>query len=233
MYTEVPRTYELLNHLLTLGQDTRWRSLAAKLATSSGGEHWLDVGVGTGEMTLNLYRLAGPHTRIVSTDFSLPMMSEARRKPEAKNISFTLAEATRLPFHEDSFDVITLSFAARNIDSSGRGNLLRCFAEFHRILRPGGRVVNLETSQPRNRLIRGVFHIYVKLLVRPVGRLISGSDAAYRYLARSMVRFYGTDALAAIIREAGFENIEYRPLLLGAAAIHTATKPGASRSQLI
>lgn len=231
MYTEVPRTYEILNHLLTLGQDIRWRRQAARVAAAAGGVRWLDAGTGTGEMAANLRHLASDDTRIVACDFSLPMMQKARDKPET-GFDFALGEATRLPLASDSFDAITLSFAARNIDSSGRGNLLKCFAEFQRILKPGGRFVNLETSQPKNRSIRGIYHFYVKLAVRPVGRLVSGSDTAYNYLARSMVRFHGAEELSAIIREAGFQDIEYRPLLLGAAAIHTATKPVASHQPM-
>ena len=114
IYTEVPPTYEFLNHLLTLGQDIIWRRKAAKIAAAVGGANWLDVGIGTGEMAANLTRLAGEYTQITSGDFSLPMIQKAREKPELSQINFTLAEATHLPFGDNSFNAITLSFAANS-----------------------------------------------------------------------------------------------------------------------
>ncbi len=224
MYTEVPPTYEFLNHLLTFGMDILWRRQAAKMAVASGGTCWLDVGIGTGEMAASLYRLAPEGTQVVATDFSLPMMQKATEKPKLKGINFALAEATHLPIADNSIDAITLSFASRNIDSSGKGNILKCFEEFHRILKPKGVFVNLETSQPRHRLIRIMFHLYVKLTVYPIGRMVSGSKAAYTYLSHSMRRFYSAEELADIIRQAGFSEVSFNRLLLGAAAIHRTTK---------
>jgi len=224
IYTGVPRTYEFLNHLLTLGQDIFWRKRAARMAAATGGTHWLDVGIGTGEMAANLRRLAPENTQVIALDFSLPMMREAMKKPIAKKVSFALAEATRIPFADNSIDAITLSFAARNIDSSGKGNLLKCFQEFHRVLKPGGIFVNLETSQPKHWLIRSMFHSYVKLTVYPIGKTVSGSNAAYTYLSRSMRQFYSAEELAAILQNAGFSEISFSRLLLGAAAIHRVTK---------
>ena len=224
MYTEVPPTYEFLNHLLTFGLDIFWRRRAARIATASGGTRWLDVGIGTGEMAASLYRLAPESGQVIATDFSLPMMQKAMEKPKLKGINLALAEATHLPFADNSIDAIALSFASRNINSSGKGNLLKCFEEFHRILKPRGVFVNLETSQPKHRLIRNMFHLYVKLTVYPIGQRVSGSKAAYTYLSRSMSRFYSAEELANIIRQAGFSEVSLNRLLLGAAAIHRATK---------
>ncbi len=224
MYTDVPPTYEFLNHLLTLEQDILWRKKAARMAAATKGAHWLDVGIGTGEMAANLQRLAPMDTQVIALDFSLPMMREAMKKPIANRISFTLAEATRIPFADNSIDAITLSFAARNIDSSGKGNLLKCFQEVHRVLKPRGVFVNLETSQPKHWLIRSLFHSYVKLTVYPIGKTVSGSNAAYSYLSRSMRQFCSAEELATILQNAGFSEISFSRLLLGAAAIHWATK---------
>jgi len=223
IYVEVPETYEFLNHLLTFWQDIRWRKNAAELATNSGGEVWLDFGIGTGEMAANLSRLASSNTKVLAFDFSLPMMQMALEKPEAKSINFGLAEATRIPLKTNSVDAITISFAARNIDSSGKGNLLKCFSEFYRILQPGGRLVILESSQPRYKIIRYFYHLYVKLTVYPIGRFVSGSKAAYSYLSRSMQKFYSAEEMADILRQAGFEQVAFKRLMLGATAIHMAS----------
>lgn len=223
MFTEVPHTYRLLNHLLTLGQDTFWRRRAGKIAASGGGTWWLDACSGTGEMATCLSHLARDGTCIVMADFSLPMMSKAMEKPEAKHIAFTLADVSRLPFQDNSFDVITISFATRNLNTS-QDNLLKCLREFHRVLKPGGRFVNLETSQSRFTLIRWMFHLYVKATVSPIGRLVSGSDTAYTYLSHSMRHFYSPEELAEIIRQAGFCEVSFSRMLFGAAAIHKAIK---------
>jgi len=223
MFTEVPQTYRLLNHLLTLGQDTIWRRRAAEIAASGGGTRWLDACGGTGEMATCLSHLATDGTSIIVADFSLPMMSKAMEKPEAKHIAFTLAEVSRLPFRDNSFDAITISFATRNLNIS-KGNLFKCLREFHRVLKPGRRFVNLETSQPGFAPIRWVFHLYVKLTVRPIGCLVSGSDTAYAYLSHSMRHFYSPEELTEIIRQAGFREVSFKRMLFGAVAIHKATK---------
>jgi demethylmenaquinone methyltransferase/2-methoxy-6-polyprenyl-1,4-benzoquinol methylase len=223
MFTEVPQTYKLLNHLLTLGQDTIWRRRAAEIAASGGGTRWLDACGGTGEMTTCLSHLATDGTSIIVADFSLPMMSKAMEKPEAEHIAFTLSDVSRLPFQGNSFDAITISFATRNLNIS-KGNLFKCLREFHRVLKPGGRFVNLETSQPGFAPIRWVFHLYVKLTVSPIGRLVSGSDTAYAYLSHSMRYFYSPEELTEIIRQASFREVSFNRMLFGAVAIHKATK---------
>ncbi len=224
MYIGVPPTYECLNHFLTFGLDILWRRKAAQIATASGGTCWLDVGIGTGEMAFNLCRLAPENTQVVALDFSLPMMREAMQKRQSSQINFTLGEATQLPFADNSIDAITISFAARNIDSSGRGQLLKCLQEFYRILKPGSVLVILESSHPRHKPIRILHHLYIGFTVYPIGRLISGSESAYRYLSRSMQKFYGAEELQNIIYQAGFTKVNFNRLLFGAAAIHSAIK---------
>lgn len=174
---------------------------------------------GTGEMACNLDRLAGSETAIRAIDFSRPMMAQAMRKPEAKGIDFIASDVRALPFPDESFDLLTISFATRNI-SLNRGVLTQTLAEFCRILKPGGRFVNLETSQPASLLVRKLFHGYVSLLVKPVGGLISGSPKGYAYLAHTIPRFHAPDELSDIMCSAGFGNVECRRLLLGIAAIH-------------
>jgi len=224
MYTEVPLTYEFINHILTFGLDIRWRKKAARIVAQFGGTQWLDIGIGTGDMAMNLCRLAPVGTEVSALDFSLPMIQEAVRKRLAKDMNPVLGEGTGLPFKDNTFDAVTISFASRNIDSSGEGNLLECLAETHRILKPGGVFVNLETSQPRHRFIRWFFHLYVKLTVYPIGSTISGSRSAYMYLSRSMRKFYSAEDLLEIIRQAGFQSVSFNRLLFGTAAIHIARK---------
>jgi demethylmenaquinone methyltransferase / 2-methoxy-6-polyprenyl-1,4-benzoquinol methylase len=221
LFAEVAPTYERVNRLLTFGLDVLWRKRAARLAAAGGGSRWMDVCSGTGETASYLLRLAAPDATVVSLDFCPPMMEEAVAKGRAGRLDFVLGDVKALPFADASFDLITLSFATRNINLS-RPVLRETFAEFRRVLRPGGRFVNVETSQPRVRLIRAVFHGYIRLAVKRVGSLISGSRAGYAYLGATIPRFYTADELAAILRAAGFAEVSFKRLLFGAAAIHVA-----------
>ncbi len=221
LFAEVAPTYERVNRALTLGFDVRWRRKAARMAAEGGGDRWMDVCSGTGEMAANLRTLAPPSTLVVSLDFCPPMMAHAVAKPAGRAISFVLGDVKALPFAGGGFDLITLSFATRNINLS-REVLVRTFAEFRRVLRPGGRYVNVETSQPRSRIVRALFHAYIKLAVRRVGTMISGSRAGYSYLGATIPRFYTAEELAVILGEAGFASVKVKRLMLGAAAIHMA-----------
>ena len=124
---------------------------------------------------------------------------------------------------DDTFDLITISFATRNINLSEK-TLIQTLKEFHRVLKVGGHFVNLETSQPSSPLVRRVFHAYVRLLVAPIGRGVSGSRSAYAYLAHTVPRFYLAEELARILVRAGFRDVRIRRLALGVAAIHQGTK---------
>lgn len=219
----VTKTYELVNHILTFGFDMLWRRRAAHIAAAAGGTKWADMCTGTGDMALCLSRLAPKGTSIYAVDLSVPMLLKALKKPEARNISFVISDVNALEFPDGSFDLVTISFATRNI-SLNRDVLTQTFAEFCRVLKPGGRFINLETSQPSSVLIRKLFHFYVRLFVKPLGGLISGNYPAYAYLAYTIPRFYAPEVLSAIIRQAGFEKVTYKKLLFGVAAIHQGTK---------
>ncbi len=223
MFAEVPATYELVNHVLTLGLDVLWRRRAARIAAKAGGTQWADMCTGTGEMAVYLSRLAPEGTRIYAVDFCDAMMVKARSKPQATGVNFVEADIKALPFDDGSLDLITMSFATRNINLS-RDILTRSFAEYCRVLKPGGRFVNLETSRPPSALVRKCFDLYVKLFVERLGRRISGASTAYAYLARTIPRFYGAEELAQIMRDAGFEQVTFQRLAFGAAAIHQAMK---------
>jgi demethylmenaquinone methyltransferase/2-methoxy-6-polyprenyl-1,4-benzoquinol methylase len=225
LYTELAGTYEKTNRVLTLGLDRAWRRKAARQAARGGGAAWFDVCAGTGEMAQALSRLAPAGTRIVALDFSLPMLSCARSKAMAAPTAFVLGDVKKLPLADASVDLVTVSFATRNLHLS-RDVLIATFREFRRVLRPGGRFMNLETSQPRLRIVRALFHAYAAVVVRRVGHRLSGSRAGYAYLAASMRTFYAAPELAAILGEAGFFPVKITPLLFGAAAVHLAENPG-------
>jgi demethylmenaquinone methyltransferase/2-methoxy-6-polyprenyl-1,4-benzoquinol methylase len=223
IYTEIPARYEITNHVLTLGLDRLWRRRAARIAARRGGGRWIDLCSGTGEMAVLLKHLAGHDCTVFAADFSMPMLSRARTKPETGEILFVLSGIDALPFPDECFDLATISFATRNVDRGGE-TLVYAFREILRVLRPGGRFVNLETSRPRNPFVRTLFHSYVRLLVGPIGGAITGSRAGYAYLSSSIPRFHSRDRLSEILREAGFSEVESVPFFFGAAAVHTAVR---------
>jgi demethylmenaquinone methyltransferase/2-methoxy-6-polyprenyl-1,4-benzoquinol methylase len=223
VFSEVPSTYELTNHILTLGLDILWRRRAARIAAKATPGQWADMCTGTGEMAVYLSRLAPQATTIHAVDFSGPMLARAAQKPNTDNINFVTADVGNLPFPDDTFDLITMSFATRNINLS-KDILIRTFAEFHRVLKPTGVFINLETSQPSFAPLRKCFHFYIKLFVEMIGTLISGTRTPYVYLATTIPRFYRSEELTEILHQAGFENVTAKKLLFSIAAIHQARK---------
>ncbi|MHA2020771.1 MAG: ubiquinone/menaquinone biosynthesis methyltransferase [Candidatus Thorarchaeota archaeon] len=224
IFSQVSHTYELINHLLTFGLDVFWRRRASRIAAKDGGERWLDVCSGTGETAAYLLRHANDGVSVVTADFSLPMTRVATQKHEAKQITMTLADAKQLPYPDNTFDLVIISFATRNINKNREG-ILEYLQEFRRVLRPRGRFINLETSQPQSRMIRWMFHLYIRMTVKPLGTFISGSKSGYAYLSYTVPRFYSADEFVQILREAGFRSAGFERMTLGLAAIHWALKP--------
>jgi demethylmenaquinone methyltransferase/2-methoxy-6-polyprenyl-1,4-benzoquinol methylase len=224
IYQEVAPTYELINHVLTWGFDIRWRKRAVRAASSLRGGLWMDVCSGTGELAQALAR-SRDDVRMLALDFSLPMLEKAREKKGLETIFFSLGDVTRLPFADNTFDLLSISFATRNLNPNP-DYILSCLQEFCRVLKPGGVFLNLETSQPRSRILQKLFHIYIGLVVKPVGYFISGSRAGYKYLAHTIPRFYGADDFSALLRKSGFQKVQATSLFWGIAAIHLAEKSG-------
>jgi demethylmenaquinone methyltransferase/2-methoxy-6-polyprenyl-1,4-benzoquinol methylase len=220
---DISATYEIVNHVLTFGFDIIWRKRTAEIASAAGVKQWADVCTGTGEMAVRLSRLAPKGTKIIGVDLSLPMMAQALEKPAARNIHFMVSDVKALAFPDNSLDLLTLSFATRNINLS-RDMLVRTFTEFHRVLKPGGCFINLETSQPSCLLMKWLFHLYIRLFVKSIGRWISGSRVAYAYLAYTIPRFYSPEELKDIMCCAGFKHVTFRKWMAGVAAIHRGIK---------
>lgn len=174
-------------------------------------------------MARALVRAAPRGVVVTAADFSLPMLRFASRKASAPPYRRVCAALPRLAFADATFDQVTLAFATRNINLD-RSALRSAFREILRVLKPGGRFLNLETSQPPNRFVRGLFHLYVRTAVRPLGEAISGSRSGYVYLSSTIRRFHDASALTAVLTEAGFEKVSHTRLFFGVAAVHSAWK---------
>ncbi len=217
----VPR-YDLLNRLMSLGMDRRWRRLAAAAAEPAGAVA-LDVGAGTGDLAFELNRLGA--RRVIGADFSPQMLKVALRKARGRNngISWVLADALRLPFPSDTFDCVTNAFVLRNLADLKAG-----LEEMGRVLKPGGRLVCLDMTPPPPGLFGAIYALYFSRLVPILAGAISGDRAAYRYLPNSLVGFPRARALADLMEEAGLSNVRVRYLAGRTVALHVAVKPGAA-----
>lgn len=223
IFSPISKDYELVNHILTLSLDHLWRRKAARIASRSGGNLWLDVCTGTGEMACYLSRNSKGSASIVGVDFSPVMIKEARRKRGGCFSLLVVADAGELPFKDESFDLVTISFGMRNLEEDKKG-LLSSLKEFHRVLRVGGRLVILETSQPELMFIRKIFHFFVRVTVVPLGVILTGSKQSYSYLSYSIRNFPPAPELKKLFIDAGFNKVEIYPLFFGVAAIHKAIK---------
>jgi demethylmenaquinone methyltransferase / 2-methoxy-6-polyprenyl-1,4-benzoquinol methylase len=226
IFTEIPPRYDLINRLITLGMDSLWRRKAAGECLKSRPQHFLDLCCGTGDLTILIAKMADYPISIIGLDYSRPMLKLAERKAREKTgrkIKFTPGDASKLPFKNEEMDSVGISFAFRNLTYNNPLSEKHVM-EIVRILKPGGRFVIAESSQPANRFIRACYHFYMRNYVYRVGALLSGNRPAYKYLVESSCDYFSPDAMKKFLKEKGFKEILYKPLFFGAAGIYTAVK---------
>lgn len=222
----VPPKYDLINRVLTLRFDENWRKKATSVLLSNKPKRLLDLCTGTGDLALRLEKNAPAGTEIYAIDFSHPMLELARKKASERDgskVDFRYGDAADLPYEDGFFDGIGIAFAFRNLTYKNP-DTDKFFAQILRVLRPGGQFVAVETSQPDNLVMRGLFHAQMKYITAPVGGLLSGDKPAYKYLAHSASDFYTPEEMKKILLKAGFSKVEYQQLLGGVAALWTCIK---------
>jgi len=223
MFDRIAGVYDVMNSAMTAGMHHRWRARAADRAELAPGDAALDVCCGTGDLAFEVARRVGPDGRVVGSDFSERMLDLAREKPvpeaAAKPI-FEWADALDLPYDDGGFDAVTVGFGVRNLSDLDRG-----IAEMARVLKPGGRLVILEITQPTRPPLSTFFSVWFDRIVPLIGRF-AGDSAAYSYLPESVKRFPPPAGLAAIMDGAGLERIRWTILAGGIIAIHSGRRPG-------
>jgi len=219
MFARIAPWYDLVNRLMSWGQDNRWRRIAVSLAYPGRGRV-LDVATGTGDIALELAR----HTdSVVGLDLCREMLRRGQAKTEKKglkgSIDFIVGDALALPFGDSSFDCALNGFALRNVADIGL-----FLAEQRRVVKPGGRVVCLELVRPASGLVGAFYRFYLNRIVPVLGRWFSGDSKAYRYLPDSVGGFLSIAEFQKMMEEAGFRQVGYRSLNLGTIAVHVGVK---------
>ncbi|NLG23311.1 MAG: demethylmenaquinone methyltransferase [Actinomycetales bacterium] len=214
MFDGVARRYDLTNDVLSLGQDRFWRRAVVAAVDARPGERVLDIAAGTGTSS---EPFADADIDVVPADFSLGMLRQGnRRRPD---LAFTAADALALPFADSSFDVVTMSFGLRNVSDTGAA-----LEEFHRVTKPGGRLVICEFSTPTYGPFRTVYQEYLMRALPAVARRVSSNPDSYVYLAESIQAWPDQAGLARQIRAAGWSGVRWRNLSGGIVALHHAVR---------
>lgn len=224
MFGEISRRYDLVNRIMTVGQDQSWRRLAAAQIVRPGATV-LDAGTGTGDLAFAC--LEAGASRVLGIDVAGPMVERAREKSHARDVEastgFSLGDATRLPLPDASVDAWCSAFVVRNIP-----DLPAALAEAWRVLKPGGRLAILEIPRMEPGLLRPFARMHFRHVVPRIGRVVTGHSSAYRYLPVSVDHFLAPRELTELLRDTGFMVTQVRMLMFRTVAMHVAVKPDVS-----
>lgn len=225
MFDRIAGRYDLMNRVMTLGIDGRWRAAAVRAARVDPSTRALDVCCGTGDISFHLAEAGAEH--VTGVDFSPNMLDQARRRqrthrdPKGRSsVEFVEGDALALPFEDDSFDVVTVSFGVRNVE-----DIPLAFREFARVARPGGRIVCLEITRPKSRIANRFYDVWFDRIVPILGGIVSRDRAAYTYLPESTRTFPRPPQLADILRQAGIVDVAWRRFGGGIVALHHGRMP--------
>jgi len=218
MFNDIASRYDYLNQMMTLNMDKKWRETVFDLAMQDSPSKIIDIATGTGDIALSF---AKENVDVVGVDNASKMLEIAIKKGSSmQNIKFQLEDAEQMSFEDNIFDVATVSFGVRNFE-----NLFQGLSEIKRTLKPGKKIIILETAIPTFILFRFGYSMYTKIIVPILGKIIAKNQKAYQYLSTSAEHFpHGRD-FQLILEKVGFENIEIRYLSLGIVNIYCATKP--------
>ncbi|TVR23177.1 MAG: ubiquinone/menaquinone biosynthesis methyltransferase [Anaerolineaceae bacterium] len=221
MFGRIAGRYNLMNRLMTGGQDQRWRRYTIQKAAIPPNGRVLDLATGTGDIAFEALRQQ-PSAEVIGADFALPMMIVGQRQKLGHHVGWAGADALNLPFPDNTFDAVTSGYLVRNVP-----DIHQTLREKLRVLKPGGRMVILDSSPPPNNLLRPFIMIHLKYIIPLMGRLISGKQGAdaYRYLPESTQSFKTPDELTAIMQSVGVRDVAFKVFMFGTMAIHWGVKP--------
>lgn len=223
MFGRIAPTYDLLNHLLSFGRDRAWRRRTAARLDAGRRRRVLDLATGTGDLLIAILKRHPHLDEAVGLDISEEMLAICRRKLRRQrldgSVELLLADASKAPFADGSFDAVTMAFGIRNTADTPA-----TLQEIYRLLKPGGEILILEFSLPKGSCMRWCYVQYLRFVVSIVGRLISGDPEAYRYLDRSIEAYHQPARFVSFMQEAGFRDVTVTPLTFGVASIYQGIK---------
>ncbi|MBN1535969.1 MAG: ubiquinone/menaquinone biosynthesis methyltransferase [Anaerolineales bacterium] len=218
MFTRIAPHYDLMNRLMTFGQDQNWRKEIIRRTNFPPEGTLLDIGTGTGDLSRETRRQF-PNSRIVAVDFT-PAMMLAGKNGIPATISFSGADALHLPFEDNMFDAVVSGFLLRNVI-----DIPTCLAEQYRVLKPGRKIATLDTTRPRRNILSPFIHIYLHKVIPRLGQWLADDNEAYTYLPDSTENFLEAETLAAQLTTAGFIRVGFQRKMFGAVALHWGQKP--------
>ncbi|HTU16211.1 MAG TPA: bifunctional demethylmenaquinone methyltransferase/2-methoxy-6-polyprenyl-1,4-benzoquinol methylase UbiE [Solirubrobacterales bacterium] len=221
MFDRISGVYDRMNSVMTAGLDQTWRERAADRVRLEPGQKALDLCCGTGDLALALAERVGSEGSVTGADFSRPMLELAGKKAAAEGadqVIFEWADALDLPYEDESFDAVTISFGARNLADLPKG-----LSEMHRVLKPGGRLAILEITQPRRQPLATFFGIWFDRVVPVLGKL-AGDSSAYTYLPESVRSFPDAETLGERLDQAGFRHVRWTLMAGSIIALHSGVK---------
>ena len=220
LFDRIAGTYDGLNHGLSMNIDKRWRRKTVQQMVPA--QQVLDVAIGTADLTIEMLR-RGKAEHVTGLDLSDKMMEIGKRKVESgkwkERVEFVHGNAQQMPFQDNRFDAVTCAYGCRNFQNLDEG-----LQEMFRVLKPGGQVVILEFSYPKNRFVRAMYDLYFSHILPFVGRIVSKDKTAYAYLNKSVKSFCWGEEFCAHMRDAGFDKVQFKPLTFGITTIYTAEK---------
>jgi demethylmenaquinone methyltransferase/2-methoxy-6-polyprenyl-1,4-benzoquinol methylase len=222
VFSSVASRYDVMNDLMSGGVHRLWKDAMMDWLAPRPGQRLLDVAGGTGDIAFRFLRRA-PSAEAVVLDMTEAMLVEGQRRAEAEKLadrlSWVVGDAMALPFDDAAFDVYTISFGIRNVT-----RIEDALSEAFRVLKPGGRLMVLEFSQLPNPALQWAYDRYSFNVIPAMGKVVTGDRDSYQYLVESIRKFPDQDRFAAMIRAAGFEQVKYRNLTMGVAALHSGWK---------
>ena len=216
LFTRIAHRYDLMNRLMTGGQDIRWRKEVIRRAALHPRAALLDLGAGTGDLAREALAQQ-PTAHVTAADFTLAMMRAGRK--DTDHFGWSAADALRLPFPNEQFDAVVSGFLMRNVIDS-----LQALREQFRVLKPKGRIVILDTTRPKKNLLSPFIWVHMHLIIPALGTLLSGQRDAYTYLPDSTEAFLSAEELAARMAAVGFKQIGFKRVMFGTIAIHWGEK---------
>ena len=221
MFDSISLEYDQLNRVISAGNDTKWRKKIFQLAIKLNPKNILDIATGTADIALELSKIK--NSKIIGLDISKKMLEVGRKKIEHKKlkdrITLISGDAENLKFNDNSFDLVTIGFGVRNFQ-----NLEKGLKESYRVLNSDGSLIVLETSVPKNKLIKLFYLMFSRTFIPLIGSLFSKDNKAYNYLQKSAVNFPSGKSFAEILENCGFKNVKILPQMFGASSLYVAKK---------